>query len=202
MIETQFISDEEYDPPTEFAEMLTQVAKLLNRSADVKDLKDFLDFLCHPHTGTRLIDTKLYMHCITPGEIIKALHPRHINFMHTHVLRRIVIKFGDEQSKTLLKQYEDRFPHKRPLKRMCDPLSDEEINAFTGTKRIKIEIGGDANIDTTTVEDVERVQQTISRYTGIDESMIVYANQTPATSGTNPKDGETIYRLCFEMYMY
>ena len=61
-------------------------------------------------------------HCETPREIIKALVPRYINFMHTPILRGIVNTFGDEQSKTLLKQYEDNFPRKKPLKRMRDPL--------------------------------------------------------------------------------
>ena len=56
----------------------------------------------------------------------------------------------DKQSKTVLKQYEENFPRKKPLKQMCDPLSDEEINAFTGTKRMKIKLDGDANVDTTT----------------------------------------------------
>jgi len=284
MIETQFISDEELDPPTEFAEMLTQVAKLLDISADVKDLKNFLGYLCHPRTGTRWIDTKLYEHCNTPQEIIMALYPQYINFMHTHLLKQIVNKFGDEQSKTLLKQYEDMFPRKKPLKHMGDPHSGKEIESFTGTKRMKV-VYSDATVDTTTMEDVERVQQSITRSTGVDESMIVYtkqipatsgtetvlkqnedrfpckkplkhmgyplsgeeiesftgtkrmkfvysgatvdttmkdvervrqsitrntgvdesmivyADQTPATSGTNPKDGETIYHLCFEMYM-
>ena len=64
---------------------------------------------------------------------------------------------------------------------MCDPLSDKEINAFTGTKKMKIELNGDANVDTSTMEDVEKVQWTVSKNTGIDKSMIVYANQTPGS---------------------
>ena len=90
-------------------------------------------------------------------------------------------KFGNKQAKTVLKQYEDNFPRRKPLKQMCDPLSDEEINAFSGTKRIKIKSDGNADVETTTMEDVERVQQTISKNTGIDKSMIVYAKQTPGS---------------------
>jgi len=176
-VETRSISDdEEWDPPTEFAAVLTKIAKLLNGSADVEDLKDFLEFLCHPRTHNRYINIKVYEHCQTPREIIKALVPQYINFMHTHLLRRIVRKFGNEQSQTLLKQYEDTFPRKRPLKRMDDPVSDEEIEACSGSKRIKCKYDG--NVDTTTVEDIEKVQQTISKKTGIDESVIVYANWT------------------------
>ena len=50
------------------------------------------------------------------------------------------------------------FPRKKPLEQMCDLLSDKEINAFTGTKKMKIELNGDANVDTSTMEDVEKVQ--------------------------------------------
>ena len=189
-ISAKFVSDdEEWDPPTEFAVMLATVAKLLDKSADVEQLKQYLQLLCHPHTGQCYINIRLYEHCNTPGEIIKALHPQYIHFMHTHLLRQIVNIFGDEQSKMLLKHYEDNFPRKKPLKRMCDPLSDEEINACTGTK-ITIIMDQDAIVDTTTMKDVERVRQYIARTTGVDESMIVYTDQTPATSGTNPKQYE------------
>ena len=172
----QSISEEGWKQVTEFTVMLTKVAKL--PVANVEDLKKFLKFFCHPRTCQQYVDSKFYEHCSTPAEIIEALFPRYIHYMHTDFLRQIVNKFGSKQAKTLLKQYEENFPHKKPLKQMCDPLSDEEINAFTGTKRIEIKLDGDANVDTTTMEDVERVQQTISKNTGIDKSMIVYANQT------------------------
>ena len=180
--ETQFISDdEEWDPPTEFADMLATVTELLDNSANVKRLKYFLRFLSHPHTLDCYIDVKLYEHCNTPGEIIVVLHPQYINFMHTHLLRRIVNKFGDEQSKALLKQYEDTFPRKKPLKRMPDPIPDEETEDCHGSKRLKITYDGDTDVNTTTVEDVERVQQVIEKNTKIDQSVIVYANQTPGS---------------------
>ena len=83
----------------------------------------------------------------------------------------------------------------KPLKQMRDPVPDEETEAYTESKRV---CHGDADVDITTVEGVKK----FSRSTGIGESMIVYTDQTPATSGTNPKDGETIYCLCFEMYIY
>lgn len=76
-------------------------------------------------------------------------------------------------------------PLDKPLKQMRDPVPDEEIETYTKSKRM---CHGDAGVDTTTVKDVKIV----SKDTGTDESMIVYADQTPATSGTNPKDGEII----------
>ena len=75
-MDTQSISDdEEWDPPSQFADMLTEVAKLLNESADVDDLKLFLEFLCHPRTCQRYISVKLYEHCKNAKEIIRALVP-------------------------------------------------------------------------------------------------------------------------------
>ena len=133
--EKLIISYEELDLCGQFSVMLTEVSKLLNESADVESLKDFLKFFCHPHTGQRYIDSKLYEHCKTPREIIEALFPRYIHFMHTDFLRVIVNMFGNERSKTLLKQYEDIFPQKKPLKRLHDPVSDEETDAFSGTKK-------------------------------------------------------------------
>ena len=177
--ESLFVSDdEEWDPPTKFAVMLAAVTELLDSSANVKQLKRFLKFLSHPRTQKRYIDVKLYEHCNTPGEIIEVLHPQYINFMHTHLLRQIVDNFGDEQSKTLLKQYEDNFPRKKPLKRMCDPIPDEETEKCHGSKKIKVTCDGDTNVNTTTMEDVERVQQVIEKNTKIDQIVIVYANQT------------------------
>ena len=179
-VDKQSISDdEEWDPPSQFADMLTEVAKLLNESADVDDLKLFLEFLCHPRTCQRYIDVKLYEHCENAKEIIRALVPQYINFMHTHLLRKIVKKFGTGQSRTLVNQYEDSFPRKKPLKRMRDPLSDDEMERCTGMKRIKVKCNGDATIDSTTVQDVDRVRRTLERNTGIDQSMIPYAKQDP-----------------------
>ena len=177
----RLVSDEEWDPPTEFAVVLTKIVKQLNKTADVEDLKDFLELLCHPHTGQRYINIKLYAHCVTPRDIIKALVPQYINFMHTHLLRRIVKSFGNEQSVTLLKQYEDNFPCKKPLKRMRDPLTFEETEDCDGSKRLKTVCNWHTNVDNTTREDVERMRQIISRNTGINEIVIVFAHQTPGS---------------------
>ena len=179
--EVMISDDEEWDSFAEFADMLTTVTELLDHSANLKQLKRFLKFLCHPRTQTCYIDRRLYEDCNTPGEIIEVLHPRYINFMHTHLLSRIVNKFGDEQSKMLLKQYEDRFPRKKPLKRIGDPFSNEEIESFTGTKRMKVVYSG-ATVDTSTMEDVERVRQPITINTGIDESVIPFASQKRCNS--------------------
>ena len=181
-VDTQSINDdEEWDSPSQFADMLTEVTKLLNEWADVDDLKLFLEFLCHPRTCQRYIDVKLYEHCKNTKEIIRALVPQYINYMHTHLLRQIVRRFGTGHSTTLVKLYEQSFPRKKPLKRMRDPLSDDEMERCTGMKRIKVKYNGDATIDSTTVQDVDKVRRILERNTGIEQSMIVYAKQTPGS---------------------
>ena len=82
--------DDEWDLPSEFADMLAKVIQLLNKSADVDNLKLYLKLLSHPRTQQRYIDAKFFEQCNTPGEILEALHPQYINFTHTHLLRRIV----------------------------------------------------------------------------------------------------------------
>ena len=42
----QSLRGEEWEPSIEFAYMLTKITELLNKSADVEDLKDFLKLLC------------------------------------------------------------------------------------------------------------------------------------------------------------
>ena len=175
------ISDEELNPSTKFAKMLITITELLDSSANIEQLKKFLKFICNPHTEECYINFELFQDCHTPGEIIEALHPQYINFMHTHLLREIVSLFRDEQSKTLLQQYEDNFPRKKPLKRMRDPIPDEKTEDCHGSKRIKVTYDGDTNVNTTTIEDVERVQQVIEKSTNIDRIVIVYANQTPGS---------------------
>ena len=178
-MEKQHISgDDDWNPSIVFAFTLTEITEQLNRSADVNKLKSFLKFLCHPHTCQRYIDVDLYKHCKTPGEIIEALFPQYINYMHTDILRMIVNNFGNKKSQTLLKKYEDNFPCKRPLKRMRDPIPDDN---YPGSKRVNVKCGLGASIETTNKEDVDRVRQTISRNTGIDKSVIVYAKQTPGS---------------------
>ena len=178
-MEPLLFSDEEWDPPTKFAIVLTKISELLNETADVVAVKHFLQFLSHPYTGQRYISIKLYEHCVTPQDVIEALFPQYINFMHTHLLKQIVKIVGNERSMTLLEQYEKNFPRKKLLKRMRDPLTFEEMERCHGSKRVKITCNGDT--DSTTREDVERVRQRISKNTEIDDSMIVYAHQTPGS---------------------
>ena len=179
---TQSISDEEWDPPTEFAVVFTKITKQLNKSAEVEDLKCFLETFGCSHTGQRhCISIKLYAHCKTPQEIIEALVPQYINFMHTPILWKIVNSFGNEQSKSLLKQYENNFPYKKTLKQMRHPLASEETKTCPGSICMNIECAGSADVNNTTREDIERIRQILGRMIGIDESMIVYANFSPGT---------------------
>ena len=186
-IETQPFSDEHWDLSTKFPIMLTRVAELLDRLCNRSNLRLFLKSFCPPHTNQPYVDEEPLKYFGSTLQMIEHLVPQYINQQNTRLLRVIVDRYGNEECKTLLKEYEDNFLHKKPLKRMFDPISDEELRTCSGDKRIKVKYGG--GLDTTTVEDVEMVQQNISRNTEVDESMTAYANQTPAT---DPWDGEDI----------
>ena len=55
--EAQSISKEEWKQATKFTVMLGKVAKLLDEY--VEDLKNFLQFFCHPRTGQQYVDIKM-----------------------------------------------------------------------------------------------------------------------------------------------
>ena len=186
-IETQPFSDEHWDVSTKFPMMLTRVAELLERLCDRSNFNLFLKSFCLPHTNQPYVDEGIIKDYWNTQTKIMELVPQYINQQNTRLLRVIVDRYGNEECKTLLKEYEDNCLHKKPLKQMRDLISDEELRTCSGDKRIRVKYGG--GLDTTTMEDVEMVQQNISRNTEVDERMTAYANQTP---GTDPWDGEDI----------
>ena len=110
-MEPQSITDnEEWDPPSEFADMLIKVTEPLNKStSNVKQLEQFLKYFRHPLTRKPYIDVQLFGYCNTPEEIISVLYPQYISFKQTYLLKVIVNKFGDKESEALVKQYEENF---------------------------------------------------------------------------------------------
>ena len=72
---------------TEAKGFITNVAKVVDESADPKEI---LQFFCHPRTCQQYVDIKLCEHCSTRTEIIKGLFLRYIHHMHTDFLRHIV----------------------------------------------------------------------------------------------------------------
>ena len=175
--------DEEWDLSARFAAMFGDVIESLDQTLQVEKLRRFLKHLSHPRTPMKsYIDPKLYEKCSSTAEVLDTLYPQYINFMHTSLLRRIVRIYGTEDIKKLLHEYEDSLPRKQPLKRLGHPLSDEDIKGAIGVKRLKVVYDKrGASVETTTMEDIEAVQDAIERNTGIDRVVNVYAKQTPGS---------------------
>ena len=168
-----------FDVAIEFAYMFSKVVDLLDEDINVKTLSRFLKSLCHLRTQVPYISPKLYEHCTTTAEVLESLQPQFINPMHLYLLKKIVDKFGCAQAKELVRQNGTNFPQRVSLKRLRDPLTDEEIEACVGTKRLKIVVDGDLN--GVTKRDVEAYQGVIARNTGIPQEVIVYTKCTPGS---------------------
>ena len=165
-----------FDVAFEFAFMFANVVKLLGETADVEILKTFLESLCELKTHLPYVSLKLYEHCTTTAEVLKSLQPQLINSMHLYLLKKIVDKFGCDKAKEFVKLYDTNFPREIPLKRLGNPLTDEEIEACIGTKTLKVVIDRDPN--GVTKRDVEVYQGVIVRNTGIPPEVVVYAKHT------------------------
>ena len=165
-----------FDVAFEFAYTFSTVVDLLDEATNVKTLIRFLKSLCHLRTQVPYISPKLYEHCTTTAEILESLQPQFINPMHLYLLKKMVDKFGCDKAKKLVRQYDTNFPREIPLKQLGDPLTDEEIEAYIGTKTLKVVIDRDPN--GVTKRDVEVYQGVIVRNTGIPPEVTVYAKST------------------------
>ena len=167
-----------FDVAFEFAYMFSTVVDLLE-AINVKTLIRFFKSLCYLRTQVPYVSPKLYEHCTTTAEVLESLQPQLINPMHLYLLKKIVDRFGCAQAKELVRQNGTNFPQRVSLKRLGDPLTDEEIEACVGTKRLKIVVEGDLN--GVTKRDVEAYQGVIARNTGIPQEVIVYTKCTPGS---------------------
>ena len=159
-----------------FDYMFAKAVELLAKATDFETLNHFLKSLCRLRTQVPYISPKLYEHCTTTAEVLESLRPQLINTMHLYLLKKIVDKFGCDQAKELVRQYDTTFPSEIPLKRLGDPLTDEEIEACIGTKKLKVVIDRDPN--GVTKRDVEVYQGVIARNAGIPPEVVVYAKHT------------------------
>ena len=173
-------TEEEMDLAANFAAVSLKIARIFDKSIPVEDLESFLKFLCHPHAKRLYINPDIYQECETSGKILEKLYPLFINFLNTGLLRRIVFNLpGPPESQKLLQEYEDAFPRKKPLKRLREPLSEQEIDQSVETKKVKVSTEGDANF--TDIKDVENVKNALEESTTIDQDFISYVKQTPGS---------------------
>ena len=168
-----------FNVEVEFAFLFATVVSRLGKTTDVDILKTFLESLCDSKTHLPYVSPKLYEHYNTTAEVLRSLRPQIINSMHLYLLKKIVDKFGCDQAKELVRQYDTNFPRDIPLKRLGDPLTDEEIEACIGTKKLKVVIDDDPN--GVTKRDVEAFQRILEKNTGIPLEVVVYAKHTPGS---------------------
>ena len=164
----------------EFSFMFATIVQLLSRVVPVETLKTFLNTFRHPSTMIPYISTRLYRHCKTTAQVLKALEPLYINSMHTYLLRKIVQKFGCVDAKKAVEAYDVNFPWTVALKDLGDPLPEWVIDACPGAKRLKVVVK--RNADTVSGQDLDTFQTSLQNSLQIDRVVIVFAKLEPANS--------------------
>ena len=157
----------------EFSFMFITIVQLLNQILPVDTLKSYLNTFRHAMTQQPYIDSRLYKQCETTEAVLKSLHPCYINPMHMFLLRKVVLKFGNDEAKQQLESYDRSFPQSLPIKRLGNPLTDEDMADCPSAKRVKVVKDGDAN--RITKREVDEVREALARSTGTDQEAIVLA---------------------------
>ena len=166
----------------EFAKMLIDVGNKLNDCTDMDTLKKFLKCYSHPsYPEKRYIEPCVYCDAKTVEDIVSSLCPKYINYMQHYILDEIVHTFGNEECKECLRKYKQLF--QRSVRKLRDhpaPVTDEEIEQFSGRTRLKVTTSGD--VQATTLHDLHTVQEATEKATGVNRAGQVFAHQDPGNS--------------------
>ena len=164
----------------EFATTFTKLAKILNTSVEISELKEFLESYCHPlYPEQPYVAPKIYGNATTTKELLKSLFPQYINYIHYYLLEDIVVTFGCDRAKKVLQQYMVKYSRERKLNSLPGPINDGEIEQFHGTKELKVKVKGDTG--NATVEIIGGLQKALEKATGIERPVIVYAFYDPGS---------------------
>ena len=151
----------------QFSKLLRTLGKLLNECTDVKELKGFLQFYSHPcYPDKRYIEPQVYCDAETARDVIYCLFPSYINYMDHYLLEQIVAEYGTHVCQECFQTYEHLF--RRLVRKLRDhpaPVTDNEIEPFSGQKKVKVSLSG--SVDETTPQSVQNVQKAIEETTGI-----------------------------------
>ena len=162
--------------------MLTDMGNKLNNCTDVDTLKKFLKFYSHPlYPEKRYVEPHVYCDAQTVEDIVSSLFPEYINYMQHYILDMIVDTFGNEECKVCLQKYEQFF--QRSVRKLRDhpaPVTDEEIEQFSGRTRLKVTTSGD--VRATTLHDLHTVQEATEKATGVNRAGQVFAHQDTGNS--------------------
>ena len=162
----------------EFSKMLDTVGNLLEMCTRVDTLKEFLQFYSHPlYPEKTYIDPGVYHEAKTIRDVLFSLCPQYINYMQSHVLQAIVHGFGNDECRHHFLKYEHMYQRSvRKLRHDLAPVTDEEIEQYSGRKRLKVTTSDDV---TATPHDLLTVQGAIEQATGVGQAGQVFAHQDP-----------------------
>ena len=111
---------------------------------------------------------------------MKSLFPQYINYVHYYLLEDIVVRFHCDRAKEVLQRYiEQKDSKKRKLEDLPGPITSGEIEQFHGTKKLKVEVEGDAR--DASVEVIGEVQNALEMATGVKQAVIVYVGHDPGS---------------------
>ena len=164
-----------------FATTFVELAEILNTSVQTSKLKEFLESYCHPLYPERYyVDPKIYRDAATTKQVLKSLLPQYINYIHYYLLEDIVVTFGCDRAKEVLQQYTDqKNSQKTKLSDLPGPITDEEIEQFHGSKKLKVEVEGDTS--DATVKIIDEIQKALEKATGIKRAVITYGSHDPGS---------------------
>ena len=182
-----------------FSTTFTKLAKILNSSVEISELKEFLESYCHPlYPEQPYVAPQIYGNARTTKEVLKSLFPQYINYMHYYLLEDIVEAFDCDKAKELLQQYTDqKYNRKRKLKDLPGPITDGEIEQFYGTKKLKVQVEGDTS--EATVEIIGEIQKALERASGIKKAVITYAFYDPGSVLLTFLIPDTIFHIFHEL---
>ncbi len=164
----------------DFADMLSDIVPLLARAVSADDLKDYLRRYRHPTSKRPYLDSSLYNKCTSTKEILNVLQDHcYIHPTQVCLLRRIVQKYGCDECKRLLQEYEAKIPMTAPVKRRRDFPSDADTDTSRSTKKVKVTVEG--NPDTCSLQDVENIKSAVEEATGISSDVIVLIQSEPGS---------------------
>ena len=166
----------------DFSHMFLMVVQLLEK-VNVSILKFFLEDLHHATTRQPYVDPKCFEKCKSTAQVLRSLSPQYINVTHPYLLQEIVERFGCDRSKALVEEYVTMFDQEArslSLKRFGDPLSDDDIDACHGVKRVKVVVDGDP--DSVTLSEVEMCRKVLESTMSVKHAVIVFTKHTTENS--------------------
>ncbi len=181
-VEVRKLTDEEsWHLSTEFAFMLGNLIPLMNKEVEVEKLKRFLQHFRDVRTGLPYVDPKIYESCASTAEVLDALVKQQwFHSTQLNLLKTIVGKYGCVESQSLLQEYELKLPKSAPLKkRSRNEHTDVETVSSYGSKKLKVDINGDA--DTYSLNDVEVVQEALEKTSRVSRDVIVLEKLDPGS---------------------